>query len=195
MKSRLKYWQAFLLFVPAIAGAVVDDLPQASVYDHQTAYAIANCLLALNVCIVIYLQTWYALGFNKRSEKRSGLFKFNAFIPAAFSTLYLLVIIYRSFINPNIHLENHLPGLFHDHDLSITTWIVLGFITHALITFLFINIGFVAGKIKKIRYDVEQAELRARYLKPMKVLRATAIIVFVLTVLAELAIETIKVMS
>lgn len=135
MSLKLKYWQLPVLFIPFIAGSIIEDWPQSDNEAYLRTSATANFLFVLNTCVLIYYQTYFALGFNRVSTKKSNIFKWNALVPVFFFTAYLLMVVYSTFIKAVVHQNKHFRGPIQKADFNPTTWVIFVFIIHALITF------------------------------------------------------------
>ena len=167
MHIKLNTWQTFALFLPFVAGFTLSNIPNAN-DDFQMNFAVANFLSVLGLVTIISYQALLVLGFIKQCGFKSILFKWNALIPLLFFGLYLLYVIYFTFISPeHYHLKNS-TGPMPNATFRASGWVILFFLVHAFITFYFINNQFVARGITRVTNVDEQDQLKDDFLLPMK---------------------------
>jgi hypothetical protein len=168
MHIKLNTWQTFALFLPFVASFVLSNVSNPAKDNLQTNFAVANFLSVLGLTIIISYQALLALGFTGQCGIRSTLFKWNVLIPLLFFTVYLLYVIYRTFINPEYYHHKYTAEPLRKADFSVSGWVILFFLVHAFITFYFINNQFVARKINGVTNADEQDQLKDDFLLPMK---------------------------
>jgi len=168
MHIKLNTGQTFALFLPFVAAFALSNVPNAANDNLQTNFAIANFLSVLGLTVIISYQASLALGFTNRCNTKSILFKWNALIPLLFIALYLLYVIYFTFINPEYYQHKNNYGPLRKADFRASGWVILFFLVHAFITFYFINNQFVARKINGVTNADEQDLLKEDFLLPMK---------------------------
>jgi len=186
MQLNLNYWKVILLLAPFIVASLLMDLGYTPGNSHKNALDIANYLLIIDILLVNAYQVIMLLGFIKATNKNDLYFKINALIPIAFLIIYLSYVIYTSFAYPHIK-SNHRP--LKKSDLHGNTLILSIFLIHAAINFLFTNNNYVSWEIKKIKDSDKQAELKSKYLKPMRILVRTSVLVMITSLLLSAIID------
>ena len=168
MHIKLNTWQTFALFLPFVAAFALSNVPNAADNNFQINFAVANFLSVLGLAVIISYQALLALGFIKRCSIKSNLFKWNALIPLLFFALYLLYVIYFTFISPEYYQHKYNLGPLRKAGFRASGWVILFFLVHAFVTFYFINNQFVARKIKALNNVDGQKQLQDDFLFPMK---------------------------
>ncbi|MEP6613462.1 MAG: hypothetical protein ABJA76_16290 [Mucilaginibacter sp.] len=167
-----------LLFLPGVIGNIILSLPHSDLTAYQTHFAISNFLTTLNVTIVVIYQAYLVISFNKVSGVDSGFLKWNTWIPVIFTSIYLLYVIWGTFVKPVYHNPHYNAGPLRKSQLHGSALIILLFLLHAFITFYFINNQFVSRKIKLITDEVKQEKLKVGFLIALK--RLTKISIWVI---------------
>jgi hypothetical protein len=188
MKIRLNYWQLILLFLPAIAGFAIFDLPHTT----QTSFRIVNFLFNLNICLAICYQAYLVINYNNSRPNRSEWFNFNAYIPVVFNIVYLLYVSYSTFIKP-YHTNLNIAPSKRIHYYP-TTVFILFFLLHTAITYFVINNWYVSTQIKKLTHEDEREALMLKFLKPMKQLMRVSIIVIAGSFVISFILDIIRFM-
>jgi hypothetical protein len=185
MTIKLNFWQTLALFLPFIISLVFLEIPHSNLYSYQTNFAIANLLSITTLFVVILYQTNLVLSFNNQSGIKSQVFKWNAFVPLIFITLYLLDVGYSTFNSHVIHSPQYNAGPLRKTDFNGLNLIIMFFLLHSFITFYFINNLFVSKKTKLIQDDSQREQLKSDFLMPMK--RLTKISIWVIVVFFTLS--------
>jgi len=192
MQVRLKYWQITLFILPFLLGNLFLELPHHDLSTYQERFRIAEFLNALSIFLFVFYQAYVVWGFVKTSNIKSKLFSINALIPVVFFSIYCISLIYFTFIR-TIPPSNYVPGPVTKDNFTTMGIIILLFILHAAITFLFINGLFVSNQIKKIQDPETQQSLRTSFLGPMKTVLKTALYSFGAALLIIIIVDMVKI--
>ena len=159
MRIRLNFWQTLLLFLPCVIGIVIISLTRYGLPDYKFHFAIVNLLYVINIALVILYQAYLVITFGEACPMKSKVFKWNAYIPAIFILIYLMYVIWGTFINSDYNNRYYNAGPLHKSQLHGSSLMVLIFLLHAFITFYFVNNQFVSRKIKLITDEFERGEI------------------------------------
>jgi len=192
MNFKLNFWQTLALFLPFILGFIILDLPHSNLYSYQTNFAIANFLTVINVFILIYYQTHLVLTFNSRLAIQSDIIKWNSYISSLFITLYLIYVVYLTFVGHSFHNPKYIPGPIRKVDFTIASWFIALFLMHAFITFYFVNNRFIAKRTQITQDVVEKEQLKSDFLIPMKRLIKISIWVFAVMIVLSTITDIFK---
>ncbi|WP_295793130.1 hypothetical protein [Mucilaginibacter sp.] len=192
MHIKLNTWQTFALFLPFIAGFALLNIPNSAKDSFQTNFAVANFLSVLGLATIISYQALLALGFTRRCGIKSILFKWNALISLSFFVLYLLYVIFFTFISPEYYHHRNNTGPMPKAAFRTSGWVILFFLVHAFITFYFINNQFVAKKIDGLTNADEQDQLKDDFLLPMKRLTKASVWLIAAFVFLTTVMDIIK---
>jgi hypothetical protein len=192
MNFKLNFWQTLLLFLPGVVGNIILSLPHLGLATYQTHFAISNFLATLNVTIVVVYQAYLVISFNKVSGVNPGVLKWNTWIPVIFTSLYLLYVIWGTFVKPNYHNPHYNAGPLRKSQFHGNSLIILLFLLHAFVTFYFVNAQFVSRKIKLIVEESKREKLRTDFLLPLKSLAKISIWVIGGVILMGLVMDIIN---
>ncbi|MEO6980745.1 MAG: hypothetical protein ABI113_20290 [Mucilaginibacter sp.] len=192
MHIKLNTWQTFALFLPFVAAFALWNFPDSVKDNSQTHFATANFLYMLGLVIIVLYQTSLALGFTNRCGIKSILFKGNALMPLLFLILYLLYVIYFTFISPEYYIHKYNSGPMRTATFKVSAWVILFFLVHAFITFFFINNQFVARKINVLTNAAEQDQLKDDFLLPMKRLTKASVWLIAVFIFSTSVLDIIK---
>ncbi|MEO6524466.1 MAG: hypothetical protein ABIN91_22470 [Mucilaginibacter sp.] len=173
MKFKLNQGQIILLFLPFILGCIILE------FHYPLSFAIANVLSVLSLGLIVSYQTYLVLSFNRLSDKKSTLFKINAYIPFAFFCWYFFYIFYFTIVKTIVPHDGFVEGPLRTSNFNLKSWIILFFVIHATVTFYVINNSFVAVTINKLIDVKKQEEFRMLFLNPLKKLTWIALSVFI----------------
>jgi hypothetical protein len=190
MKIKLNYWQTSILFIPFLVGCIISDLPHTDLHAYHKHFLISNFLTVLNILIALSYQAYSVISFNNNVLNKSRIYVANALTPVIFYFLYLLYIIYHTFINPVMNSHNA-PGPLRLQQINIGGIFILLFTFHAAITFFFISNNFISKRIKMISSVTEQEILKMNYLIPMRNLVRVSIFVFLLAIAISIIIDLV----
>ncbi|MCO5950433.1 hypothetical protein [Mucilaginibacter flavidus] len=193
MHIKLNTWQTFALFLPFIAGFALLNIPNPAKDNFQTNFAVANFLSVLGLTIIISYQALLVLGFIRWCGIKSTLFKWNTLIPLSFFVLYLLYVIYFTFINPEYYNHQYNLGPLRKAGFRASGWVILFFLIHAFITFYFINNQIVAREINGVTNADEQDQLKDHFLLPMKRLTKASVWLIAAFIFLTTVMDIIKV--
>jgi hypothetical protein len=189
MHLKLNYWQVSLLFIPFFIGCLLLTFSSNDRHQHELNFLIANFLSLVTMLLVIGYQSYLAITFANRQAPKAILFKANALIPVVFFFLYSIYAIYVSFIKP---IHGHInTGPIRKSDLKGSSIIILLFLAHAAINFLFVNNQFVSYRIKKIQDDNGREILKSNFLGPMKTTVRTTIYLAIISIVISTVIDII----
>jgi len=189
MHLKLNYWQVSLLFIPFFIGCLLLTFSSNGRHHYELNFLIANLLSLITMLLVIGYQSYLAITFANRQTPNAILFKANALIPVVFFLLYLIYVVYISFIKP---IHGHInTGPIRKSELKGSNLIILLFLAHAAICFLFVNNQFVSYQIKKIRDDGEREVLKSIFLGPMKTTVRTTIYLAIISIVISTVIDII----
>jgi hypothetical protein len=188
MKIKLNHWQTFILFIPFLVGCIVLDLPHTDLHAYHKHFLISNFLTVLNILIALSYQAYIVINFNDNVLNKSRVYVANALVPVIFYSLYLLYIIYFTFISPVMNSHNA-PGPLRLKQINIGGIFVLLFTLHAAITFFFINNNFMSKRIKMTSNVTEQETLKMNYLIPMRNLIRVSIFALCLALVLSIVID------
>lgn len=172
MQLNLNYWKVILLLIPFIVASLLMDLENIPGSSYKDDLGIVNYLLITDILLVNACQAIILIGFVNATNKNDLYFKINALIPIGFLVIYLLYVIYTSFAYPHIK-SNY--GPLKKSDLHGSTLIIFIFLIYTAINFLFTNNNYVSWEIKKVKDADKQAELKSKYLKPMRAIVRTSV--------------------
>ena len=189
MHLKLNYWQVSLLFIPFFIGCLLLTLSTDDRHSYELNFLMANFLSVVTLFFIICYQSYLAITFANEHAPKAILFKANALVPVVFLLLYLIYVIYVSFIKP---IHGHInTGPIRKSELKGKNLIILLFLAHAAISFLFINNQFVSNQIKKIKDDGEREVLKSNFLKPMKTTVRTTIYLAIISIVISTVIDII----
>jgi len=187
MQLNLNYWKAILLLIPFVVASLLMDLENIPGSSYKDDLGIVNYLLITDILLVNACQVIILIGFINAANKNDLYFKINALIPIGFLITYLLYVIYQSLAYPHHMSSNY--GPIKKSDLHGNTLILFLFLIYTAINFLFTNNNYVSWQIKKMTDTDKQAELKSKYLKPMRVIVRTSVWVAVICLLISAIID------
>jgi hypothetical protein len=186
MQLKLNYWKVILLLIPFIVASLLMDLGNTPGNSHKAVFAIANYLLIIDILLINACQVIILIGFINVTNKNDWYFKINALIPIGFLIIYLLYVVYFSLTR--LHMNSNY-GSLKKSDLHGSTLILFVFFIYTAINFLFTNNNYVSWEIKRMKDADKQAELKSKYLKPMRVIVRTSVWVGVACLLISTIID------
>jgi succinate dehydrogenase hydrophobic anchor subunit len=189
MRIRLNFWQTIFLFLPGIIGQTFLWFPHLDVAGYRANFAAANFLAVLNMTLVVSYQAYLTINFSKTLDDKSAPVKWNAYIPAVFTSAYLVYVAWGTFINPAYHNPHYNAGPLRRAQLHGSSIVILFFLLHAFITFYFINNQFVSRKIKLMQNDEKRVALTGDFLTPMRTLIKVSIYVIGCMILLTFIID------
>lgn len=187
MQLNLNYWKAILLLIPFVVASLLMDLENIPGSSYKDDLGIVNYLLITDILLVNACQVIILIGFINAANKNDLYFKINALIPIGFLITYLLYVIYQSLAYPHHMSSNY--GPIKKSDLHGNTLILFLFLIYTATNFLFTNNNYVSWQIKKMTDTDKQAELKSKYLKPMRVIVRTSVWVAVICLLISAIID------
>lgn len=186
MQLNLNHWKVILLLIPFIVAVLLMDLGYAPGNSHKFFFDVANYLLIIDILLVNACQVIILIGFINVTNKNDLYFKINALIPIGFLIIYLLYVVYFSLTRPHMN-SNY--GPLKKSDLHGSTLILFIFLIYTAVNFLFTNNNYVSWEIKKMKDADKQAELKSKYLKPMRAIVRTSVWVAVSCLLISTIID------
>lgn len=175
MHRTLTTWQMYLLFLPGILGVIILELSQYGTDNYSRNFAIANLLWVFNMLLIVAVQAYFSISFDKATTNRIGIATINAAIPVAFFALYFLFVIYKVVISPLPATDT--IGPVRSVKLGFTNYVIFGLIIYSAISFLFLNNWLVKKRILKNEDPITRKELANSYLIPMRRLVKAAVVV------------------
>ncbi len=189
MHLKLNYWQVSLLFIPFFIGCLLLMFSSSDRHHYELNFLIANFLSLITMFLVICYQSYLAITFANEYASKAVLFKINTLIPVVFLSLYLIYVVYVSFIKP---IHGHIyTGPIRKSELKGSNLITLLFLLHAAISFLFVNNQFVSNQIKKIQDDNKREILKRNFLGPMKTTVRTTIYLAIISLIVSTIIDIV----
>lgn len=192
MLTRLKPWQTVLLFIPFFVSFVISRVPNSAVRGFDNAYHLAEILSTFNISSLVVCQAYLLLKFNGDALKRINFFSINTIIPALSTVFWFVYEIYDVGQNHNASgSARRASGPVDFTTLHGYELIVALLLLHTFITFFIVNNQYVAWKIKKLPEPSVQTTLTHDYLKPMRLIVRTSMMIFGIGILLDILYDLV----
>lgn len=176
MQRTLTNWQAFGLLFPGFIGFLLEEFHLLGPDNLRLSFSAANMLWVFNILLILAVQAYFTVSFDKANAGRISLPSLNAAIPVGFFTFYFLFVVYSAMTAPATTATETI-GPIREVRLSTANYVLFFMIAYSAISFLFVNNWLVKRRILEYADSQQRVELAKSYLYPMRRLVKAAVTV------------------